>query len=64
MEIQDEIVIFLKSCDFPHPFFFFLPFLNASWFLLALNGHILPALRSLADGTGLGRQLVTPRTVY
>lgn len=23
MEIQDEIVIFLKSCDFPHPFFFF-----------------------------------------
>lgn len=24
----------------PILFFFFLPFLNASWFLLALNGHI------------------------
>lgn len=58
VEIQDEIVIsFLKSCDFPHPFFFFLPFLNASWFLLALNGYIPPALWSLADGTGLGCHL-------
>lgn len=56
VEIEDEIVIsFLKSCDFPPPFF--PPFLNASWFLLALNGNIPSALWSLVDGTGLGRHL-------
>lgn len=40
MEIEDEIVIsFLKSCDFPTPFF--PPFFNASWFLLASNRNTL-----------------------
>lgn len=53
---QDEIAISsLKSCDFPPPFF--PPFLNASWFLLALNGNTSSALQSLVDGTGLGCHL-------
>lgn len=56
VETEDEReVSSLKSCDFPPPFF--PPFLNASWFLLALNRSISSALRSLVDGTGLGCHL-------
>jgi len=62
VEIEDKIVIsFLKSCDFPPPFF--PSFLNASWFLLASNGNIPSALWSLVDGAGTGRSSVTPRVV-
>lgn len=47
--------LFFEKLWFTPPIF--PPFLNASWFLLALNGNISSALWSLVDGTGLGCHL-------
>lgn len=44
----------------PHPLLFFLPSLNASWFLLTWSESIPSTLWSLAYGTGLRCHLLSP----